>query len=110
MTAKTIAILGGTGFVGSRLTPRLDGAGYRIKILTRNRERHRKFLVMPNVQLTETQSLDKDSLTTHFAGCDAVINLIGILNGSEQAFQRLHGELPAQIVEACASSGVPRKK
>jgi NADH dehydrogenase len=76
--------------------------------LTRNRERHKKLIVMPDIRIVQIANLDADTLQTQFAGCDAVINLIGILNGSEQAFTRLHADLPQHIINACSAAGVSR--
>jgi NADH dehydrogenase len=108
MGIEKICILGGTGFVGSHLSARLANSGYQLKILTRNRERHKKLIVMPDIRIIQTDNLDAGTLQTQFAGCDAVINLIGILNGSEQAFMRLHAELPQHIIDACSAAGVTR--
>lgn len=44
-----------------------------------------------------------------FAGHDAVINLVGILNETRrQTFARVHAELPAKIVRAAIAARVPR--
>jgi NADH dehydrogenase len=108
MRIEKICILGGTGFVGSHLSTRLANNGYQLRILTRNRERHKKLIVMPDIRIVQIANLDADTLQTQFAGCDAVINLIGILNGSEQAFTRLHADLPQHIINACSAAGVSR--
>lgn len=108
MKIDTICILGGTGFVGGHLITRLVNEGYRVRLLTRHRERHREFLVMPQVSLRGVADLEADTLVVQFQGCQAVINLIGILNGSEQAFRAVHVELPARVVEACRQAGVRR--
>jgi NADH dehydrogenase len=48
-------------------------------------------------------------LKREFAGCDAVVNLVGILNESgRDTFARNHAELPARVVQACRQAGVPR--
>lgn len=108
MRIEKICILGGTGFVGSHLTARLANSGYAVKILTRHRERHKTHFVMPNVRIIQVDDLDTVTLKTQFADCDAVINLIGILNGSEAAFETLHSELPTRIIEACSALGIQR--
>ena len=48
-----IAVLGGTGFVGHSLCQRLVMAGHQVRVLTRHRERHRDFLVLPTAQVIE---------------------------------------------------------
>ena len=108
MKIEKICVLGGTGFVGKHMVARLINRGYPVRVLTRRRERHRELLVMPKVELRELADFSPESLQTAFSGCDAVINLIGILNGSEEAFQKVHAELPANVVKACQTVGVKR--
>lgn len=111
MKINKICILGGAGFVGHHLIRQLTGSGYQLRVLTRRRERHRDLLVLPNVVLVEADIHDAKVLTEQFAGCDAVINLVGILNekGSDgSGFKRAHVELPRKIMQACLASGVTR--
>lgn len=112
MQRKTVCMVGGTGFIGSTLAHRLARRGYRIKVLTRRRERHRDLLVVPTLSLIEANVHDERDLLKHFEGCDAVINLAGILNETRgpagEEFQQVHAELPRRIVSACRRGGVPR--
>lgn len=111
MSYETICVLGGTGFVGQHLVNRLTQHGYRVRVLTRRRERHRSLIVNPNVTLIEADIYDRDSLVRNFSGVDAIINLVGILNESGkkgEGFQRTHVELPRNIVAAALASGVGR--
>lgn len=111
MSYETICVLGGTGFVGQHLVNRLTQHGYKVRVLTRRRERHRSLIVNPNVTLIEADIYDRDSLVRNFSGVDAIINLVGILNESGkkgEGFQRTHVELPRNIVAAALASGVGR--
>jgi NADH dehydrogenase len=58
--------------------------------------------------LLEADIHDPQTLRRQISGCDAVINLVGMLNGTETDFRALHVELPRQIVEACRTVGVRR--
>ena len=81
MLIKKIAILGGTGFVGQSLCNRLSKDGYKLKVPTRNREYNRDNLILlPNLELIETDIHNSDDLKELLIDCDAVINLVGILN------------------------------
>ena len=111
MSYETICVLGGTGFVGQHLVNRLTQHGYKVRVLTRRRERHRSLIVNPNVTLIEADIYDRDSLVRNFSGVDAIINLVGILNESGkkgEGFQRVHVELPRNVVATALASGVGR--
>ncbi len=109
MTTQQLVILGGTGFVGSHLVPRLAADGHRIVLLSRNRERHRALGVLPDVSVRSADVYDDEALRRHLAGADAVINLIGILNPSgPHTFRRAHVELTGRVIAACESAGVTR--
>lgn len=112
MRIKNVCILGGTGFVGRHIASRLgDRNDINIRVPTRNRERQRDLLVLPNLRLTEIDVYDAQDLQAQFADVDCVINLIGILNDSssdKHGFQQTHVELPRKIIEACQATGVRR--
>ena len=106
---QRLLILGGTGFVGSHLVPRLAAAGHAITLLSRNRERHRDLAVLPQVRILNADPHDRATLTAHLRDADAAINLIGILNETGGArFRRAHVELTATLVAACREAGVAR--
>jgi NADH dehydrogenase len=109
MAAQRIVVLGGTGFVGSHLLPRLTADGHRIDVLSRNRERHRALAVLPGVRVRSIDVYDDTALRQALAGADAVVNLVGILNPQgPHTFQRAHVELTRRLLAACAAAGVAR--
>jgi uncharacterized protein YbjT (DUF2867 family) len=109
MAAQQLVILGGTGFVGSHLVPRLAADGHRIVLLSRNREQHRELGVLPKVIVRSADVYNDDVLRHEFDGVDAVINLIGILNTQgRHTFQRAHVDLTRRVIAACHASGVNR--
>jgi uncharacterized protein YbjT (DUF2867 family) len=111
MKPLRIVVLGGTGFVGSHLVPRLQAAGHTLVVLSRNREKHRDLTVLPRVAVVSADVHDADALRAHLAGADAAINLVGILNehGSDgRGFQRAHVELTETLIAACQAARVPR--
>ena len=109
MKTTSVCILGGTGFVGRHLVNRLAHDGVRCRVLTRRPHRHRHLGVARGTELVEANLHDRDTLIRQFAGQDAVINLVGILNeGAGESFRRVHYELPLAVLTACQSAGVPR--
>lgn len=114
MPGRVICVLGGTGFIGRALVTRLAADGHSVKVLTRDRANNRGLLVLPTVRLIRADVHDAAQLQREFAGCDVVVNLVGILNerrpgrGSGVEFRRVHTELPMRVVRACRASGVRR--
>lgn len=106
-----ICLLGGTGFVGFHLIHHLTAGGHAVKVLTRHRERHRRILVLPRVDVIEADVHASGVLGEQFAGCDAVINLAAILNQRRrggETFEDVHVTLSRNIVAACRDNGVKR--
>ncbi|HSG65353.1 MAG TPA: complex I NDUFA9 subunit family protein [Gammaproteobacteria bacterium] len=109
--ARRVCVLGGSGFVGQRIASALVQAGFRVRIPTRNRERNRRLLVLPGVELLNADVHDGAALLRLVDGCDAVINLVGILNErprNGRGFYRAHVELVEKAVAACLDCGVER--
>lgn len=106
-----IVVLGGTGFVGSRLIARLANSGHRVTVLSRNREMKRDLRVLPGVRMRTLDPYDRDQLARAFEGADAVVNLVGILNERGfrgKGFVKAHVELTDHVIEACKRAGVRR--
>ena len=111
MTSKRIAILGGTGFVGRRLVAALTRAGWTTRVFTRRRSRSRSLLVIPTCELVEADVHLASNLIARLGGCEAVVNLAGILNEHSRTgerFRDVHAELPGMLVEACRHHGIGR--
>jgi NADH dehydrogenase len=111
MRPLSLCILGGTGFVGTHLASRLIRDGHRVRILTRDRFRHRELSVLPGLELVDSDVHDVARLTEALRGHDVAINLVGILNerGHDgRGFLRSHTDLATTLVAACRSAGVPR--
>lgn len=107
MGKKNICILGGTGFLGTQLASRLVKSGHSVTVLTRNRERCRHLLVLPTLKVVTADVYDQQALLGHFAACDTVINLVGILNQNrKQSFTKAHVELTKTILAAASQQGV----
>jgi len=109
MNINKVCIIGGTGFVGHHLIPKLANAGIECRIPARRPHRYRSLEVQKGCELAPLGKLDAESLKSHFSGCDAVINLLGILNESNsRSFEEMHVEIPKIILEAALQSGVKR--
>jgi len=106
-----ICVLGGTGFVGRALAAKLARSGYEIRIPTRNRQRARELLVLPGLELVQADVHDPEHLNELVRGCEAVINLVGILNEKAHdgsGFQHAHVALVEKLMAACRRNGIRR--
>jgi NADH dehydrogenase len=104
-----ICVLGGTGFVGSELVTRLALAGHWVRVPTRSLARAERLRVLDTVELRLANVHELTALGALFAGCDAVVNLVGILNPRRGAsFHNVHTELPAKVWAAARAAGVRR--
>jgi uncharacterized protein YbjT (DUF2867 family) len=102
-----ICVLGGTGFVGTELVARLALAGHWVRVATRNLARAQRLRVLETVELRVADVHSPPTLGQLFADCDAVINLVGILNPRRGAsFHAVHTELPAKVIAAARAAGV----
>ena len=107
---KTVAVIGGTGFIGRNIVEQLAKSGARVKILTRNADRAKFLKPMGDVgQITAMagNALDEDTLRMVMSGVDAVVNTIGILAESgTQRFASLQAELPGRIGKIASELGI----
>lgn len=107
----TIAVTGGTGFVGRTLITRLTAAGHSVRVATRNAARADVLLPLSSVEVHAGNVYDTDFLRRVFDGCDAVINLVGILNEGGfggGGFRRAHLAFTAGLLQAMRQAHVRR--
>lgn len=110
MPIEKICVIGGSGFVGRHLCQQLAARGYRVRVPTRERERAKALTMLPTVELMVADVHDPAALAAAVAGCDAVINLVGVLHdaGGARGFQAAHVGLANNVVAACRTGGVRR--
>jgi uncharacterized protein YbjT (DUF2867 family) len=108
MKYKKVALIGGSGFVGRHLTHHLRNLGHQCRVLTRHPHRYPSLRV--SAELLEVNPFDLNALSEALRGCDAAINLVGILNPAsrKQDFREVHVRLTEVVVEACHQAGVRR--
>jgi uncharacterized protein YbjT (DUF2867 family) len=111
MAARSICVLGGSGFVGTHLCAALARDGWRITVPTRDPVRASHLGPIPSLKLVAADIHDARQLTALAAGQQAVVNLVGIINErgrSGAGFARVHAELVRKLVDACRRAHVDR--
>ena len=92
--AKKVALIGASGFIGSRLLAELSARGHAVTAITRNPE---KVAALPGVNAVKGDVFDKDALAKLIAGHDAVISAV-----------HLTASDPQVLLAAVKQSGVKR--
>jgi uncharacterized protein YbjT (DUF2867 family) len=104
-----VCVLGGSGFVGTELVSRLVRAGHWVRVPTRNLAHAERLRVLDTAELRRANVHDPRVLGQLFKDCDAVINLVGILNPHGRAsFEAVHTQLAAKVMAAARGAGVRR--
>jgi uncharacterized protein YbjT (DUF2867 family) len=102
-----IFIAGATGFVGGHLTEELLLQGHQLVLLSHNR----KAVDRIGVSFVQGDISEPDSFLAAVKGCDAVINLVGIIRefpAKNITFERLHVEATANMISVAQRAGVLR--
>ncbi len=102
-----ICISGATGFVGKHLVKELLARGHTLRLLTHSS----KAVLADNTEFVSGDVTSAASCQKGAAGCDAVINLVGIIREFPQkqiTFERLHVEATRNMVDAARQNGVTR--
>ena len=100
---RTIAVTGGTGFVGSHLLPLALAQGQDVRALTRGWKPPEDEIAWVDGALDRPETLQK--LCT---GADAVIHIAGLISGSKAEFEAVNAGGTANMIDAARKAGVRR--
>lgn len=102
-----IFLAGGTGFVGGHVQQALLAKGHSIRLLV-----HKSgALGTPGVEQVEGDVTNLPTFIDGVAGCDATINLVGIIREvprRDVTFERLHVEATRNVISAAKHVGIKR--
>ncbi len=105
LDGQLVCIFGGGGFLGRYISQQLLSRGARVRVAERNVKNAMHIKPLGNLGQTQFASADvtkKDSVARAVHGCDAVINLVGILDGD---FEAVHVNGARNVAEAAAEAG-----
>lgn len=78
-----VFVTGATGYLGSRLIPRLASGGRRVRALVRPASRAKLLAVhAPQCEIVEGDALDAASYADALRGCDTLVHLVGVAHPS----------------------------
>jgi len=107
---ETVFVAGGSGFIGRGIVERLLDAGKKVTIISRKPRRH-PIPERGNLEIVEGSILDGNALRGAMAGCDAVVNAIGIIREKKLGgitFERLHIDATRNLLDEAEREGIRR--
>ncbi len=100
----TIAVTGGTGFVGSRFLDAAVQAGHQVHALARRPQPHRDC-----VTWVEGSLQDPDSLRRLVTGCTSAVHIAGVINARDaKEFERGNVDGTLAMLAAATAGGISR--
>jgi len=97
-------VAGGTGYVGAEVVASLASAGHSLRVLV-----HESEPALPEAaEAVRGDITDAASLEAAAAGCDAIVNLVAILDGPDAAFEAINAGGPRNVVAAANAHGIRR--
>ncbi|MDR3416979.1 MAG: NAD-dependent epimerase/dehydratase family protein [Nevskia sp.] len=104
-----VAVLGGTGFIGTHVVRQLLGAGLHVSVMARNLQNLPAVFADPRVVLHQGDIRDKTAVAAAIAGAPVVVNLAhgGGGGGYEAVRDAMLGGAET-VARACRAAGVRR--
>lgn len=102
-----IFISGGTGFVGGHVCRALREHGHELRLLVH----HRMGTAENGIEFFEGDVTRPESFVEGLSGCDAVVNLVGIIRefpAKGVTFEKLHVQATAAMLEITRKAGISR--
>jgi NADH dehydrogenase len=112
-TGRTVAVAGGTGFVGGGIAAELHRRGYRVVVLSHRGESARGPLP-DDVEIRAADVVDPTSLVPALTGVDGLFIALAFANspmespGKGQTFEAIDAQGTARLVAAAVEAGVGR--
>ena len=108
---RTVAVFGGTGFLGRRVVRHLRNSGLSVRIASRHPERGDGLFVLddPHLQSVEADIHDEQSVTHALAGAYGAVNAVSLyIEHGTETFHSLHVECAQRLATQAREAGVER--
>lgn len=103
-----IAVTGATGFVGFHLLKAFEKRAKEVRCLVRPASPRRHRLNTSSAEVREVDFENAANLRGAFKGCDTVIHILGLINGTDALLRRVNIDYTRNVVEAARSEGAGR--
>lgn len=107
MSVLTVAVFGGTGFLGTAAVSRLLDAGMTVRVAARHPDRLRADGPASRIRLAQTDVRDRASVAAALEGADAAVNAVGLyIERGAETFEAVHVRGAAAVATLAARAGV----
>src|SRR3984893_7322780 len=111
MNERTVAVFGGTGFLGRRVVRHLRKHGFSVRIASRHLDRgHRLFaLDNPQLQSIKVNIHDERSVADALARAYGVVNAVSLyVEHGKETFHSVHVESAQRVAAQARRAGIER--
>ncbi|MGB6794234.1 MAG: NAD(P)H-binding protein, partial [Pseudolabrys sp.] len=108
---RTVAVFGGTGFLGRRVVRHLRKRGFSVRIASRHPDRGDALFAVddPHLQSVEADIHDEQSVARVLAGAYGAVNAISLyVEHGTETFHSLHVECAQRLATQARQAGVER--
>src|SRR5450756_1139872 len=108
---RTVAVFGGTGFLGRRIVRHLRKREFSVRIPSRHPNRGRRLFGLddPQLQSVEANIHDERSVADALAGAYGVVNAVSLyVEHGQETFHSVHVESAQRIAAQALRAGVER--
>src|SRR5215510_12862116 len=108
---RTVAVFGGTGFLGRRVVRHLRKLGFSVRIASRHPDRGDGLFALddPQLQSVEADIHDEQSIARALAGAYGVVNAVSLyVEHGTETFHSLHVECAQRLATQAFQGGVER--
>lgn len=99
-----VLVSGGTGYVGTEVVASLASAGHEVRALVH----HARPGLPEGVEQVSGDVADAASYSVAAEGCDAIVHLVAILDGTDEQFEAVNAGGARNAVAAAKANGIER--
>src|SRR6187402_991891 len=107
---RRIAVTGATGYIGTRLVPRLAGAGYEVRCLVRSPRKlnDRPWITHQGIEVLTSDLDDEPGLEEQLRGCEAAFYLVHSMESAGSDYAERDRAMAHRFASAAEHAGVER--